>query len=92
VVVPSGRKREIKEAVLRDMFQHLGRFRSDLHAAKGGGDVYAQPHDHLPLLYTVLSLQHVKAYRETLGLDHKSREDLMAAQFFDVAWDGAPIS
>jgi carbamoylphosphate synthase large subunit len=92
VVVPAGRKREIKEAVVRDMFQHLGRFRSDVQAARGGTDVYAQPHDHLPLLYTVLSLQHVKAYRKTLGLDHKSREDLMAAQFFDVAWDGAPIS
>jgi biotin carboxylase len=92
VLVPGGRKREIKEAVLRDMFQHLGRFRSDEKAAKGGSDVYAQPHDHLPLLYTVLSLQHVKAYRKTLGIDRKSREDLMAAQFFDVAWDGEPIS
>jgi hypothetical protein len=92
VVVPVGRKREIKEAVLRDMLQHLGHFRSDAKAAKGGSDVYAQRHDHLPLLYTVLSLQHVKAYRKTLGLDHKSREDLMAAQFFDVAWDGEPIS
>jgi hypothetical protein len=92
VVVPVGRKREIKEAVLRDMFQHLGHFRSDAKAAKGGSDVYAQRHDHLPLLYTVLSLQHVKAYRKALGLDHKSREDLMAAQFFDVAWDGEPIS
>jgi ATP-grasp domain len=91
VVVPPGRKREIKEAVLRDMFQHLGHFRSDYEAAKGGSDVYAQHHDHLPLLYTVLSLQHVKAYRATLGIDHKSREDLMAAQFFDVAWDGEPI-
>lgn len=92
VVVPAGRKREIKEAVLRDMFQHLGHFRSDYQAAKGGSDVYAQRHDHLPLLYTVLSLQHVKAYRKELGIDHKSREDLMAAQFFDVSWDGAPIS
>ncbi len=92
VVVPAGRKREIKEAVLRDMFQHLGRFRSDLKAAKGASGVYTQPHDHLPLLYTVLSLQHVKAYRESLGLDHKSREDLMAAQFFDVCWNGEPIT
>ncbi len=92
VVVPAGRKREIKEAVIRDMFQHLGRFRSDAKAAKGGSDVYAQRHDHLPLLYTVLSLQHVKAYRESMGIDHKSREDLMAAQFFDVAWDGEAIS
>jgi hypothetical protein len=92
VVVPPGRKREIKEAVLRDMFEHLGRFRSDLRAAKGGSDVYAEKHDHLPLLYTVLSLQHVRAYRKTLGIDRRSREDLMAAQFYDVAWDGTPIS
>ncbi len=92
VVVAAGRKREIKEAVLRDMFQHIGRFRSDYEAAKGGADVYAGHHDHLPLLYTVLSLQHVKAYRKTLGLDHKSREDLTAAQFYDVSWDGAPIT
>ncbi len=92
VVVPAGRKREIKEAVLRDMFEHLGRFRSDRAAAKGGSDVYAQPHDHLPLLYTVLSLQHVKAYRKSLGIDRKTREDLMAAQFFDVCWNGEPIS
>lgn len=92
VVVPAGRKREITEAVLRDMFQHLDRFQRDRAAAKGGSDVYGQPHDHLPLLYTVLSLQHVHAYRHTLGLDRKSREDLMAAQFFDVAWDGEPIT
>jgi hypothetical protein len=92
VVVPAGRKREITEAVLRDMFQHLDRFRSDRAAARGGSDVYGQRHDHLPLLYTVLSLQHVHAYRKTLGLDRKSREDLTAAQFFDVAWDGEPIT
>ncbi|MGZ4757299.1 MAG: ATP-grasp domain-containing protein [Acidimicrobiia bacterium] len=92
VVVPAGRKREILAAVVRDMLEHLGRFRSDLSAAKGGSGVYTQPHDHLPLLYTVLSLQHVKAYRKSMGLDHKSREDLMAAQFFDVCWDGQAIT
>jgi biotin carboxylase len=92
VVVPAGRKREIKEAVLRDMFQHLDHFRSDAKAAKGGSDVYGAPHDHLPLLYTVLSLQHVKAYRKALGIDRKTREDLTAAQFFDVSWDGEPIT
>ena len=91
VVVPAGRKREITEAVIRDMFQHLHKFKSDWQAGKGATDVYGQPHDHLPLLYTVLSLQHVKAYRETMGIDHKTRMDLTAAQFFDVAWDGEPI-
>lgn len=91
VVVPAGRKREIKEAVLRDMFEHLRRFRSDLSAAKGGSDVYGQPHDHLPLLYTAFSLQHIRAYREAMGIDHRSRQDLTAAQFYDVSWDGGPI-
>lgn len=92
VVVPAGRKREIKEAVLRDMIEHLGRAKADVEAAKGGADVYGAAHDHLPLLYTVFSLQHVKAYRQAMGIDHKSRQDLTAAQFFDVAWDGEPIS
>ncbi len=35
VVVPAGRKREIKEAVIRDMFQHLDRFRSDCQGGEG---------------------------------------------------------
>jgi hypothetical protein len=68
------------------------RARADVQAAKGAGGVYDQPHDHLPLLYTVLSLQHVRQYRKELGLDKASREDLVAAQFFDVLWDGTPIA
>ena len=92
VVVPPGRKRMIKEAVLRDMVLHLKRAHQDAEAAHGAGGVYDQEHDHLPLLYTVLSLQHVRQYRRSLGLDKASREDLMAAQFFDVEWDGTPIA
>lgn len=92
VVVPAGRKTEIKVAVVRDLFENLHHFREDLHAAKGGSDVYAQRHDLRPLLYTVLSLQHVKAYRKTMGLTRRDRKDLMAAQFYDVSWDGTPIA
>ena len=92
VVVPAGRKKMIKEAVLRDMFLHVRKIKDDAQAAKGAGGVYSQPHDHLPLLYTVLSLQHVRQYRKELGIERASREDLMAAQFFDVAWDGNPIT
>lgn len=92
MVVPVGRKKMIKEAVLRDMLLHVRRAKDDLRAAKGAGGVYTQPHDHLPLLYTVLSLQHVRQYRKELGIDRSSREDLMAAQFFDVQWDGNPIT
>jgi predicted ATP-grasp superfamily ATP-dependent carboligase len=91
VVVPAGRKKMIKEAVLRDMILHVRRAKADAEAAKGAGGVYTQPHDHLPLLYTVLSLQHVRQYRKELGIDRSSRQDLMAAQFFDVQWDGNPI-
>lgn len=92
LVVPEGRKTEIKVAVIRDLFENLHHFREDLHAARGGTDVYAGRHDLRPLLYTVLSLQHVKAYRKTLGLKHRDRKDLMAAQFYDVSWDGTPIA
>ncbi len=92
VVVAAGRKKMIKEAVLRDVVLHLRRAKADAEAAKGAGGVYSQPHDHLPLLYTVLSLQHVHQYRKALGIDKRSREDLVAAQFFDVQWDGTAIS
>lgn len=92
VVVPAGRKKMIKEAVLRDMVLHLRRAKEDAEAAKGATGVYDQEHDHLPLLYTVLSLQHVRQYRKALGVDKKSREDLVAAQFFDVQWDGTAIT
>lgn len=91
VVVPAGRKRSIKEAVVRDMMQHLHHFKKDLAAAKDAPDVYGTLHDPLPLLYTVLSLQHVHDYRKTMGIDHRSRLDLTAAQFYDIEWDGSPI-
>lgn len=91
VVVPAGRKSAIKVAVLRDMVLHPLRAIADARAAKGAESVYAQERDFLPVLYTVLSLQHVHQYRKTLGLDRASREDLIAAQFFDVLWDGKPI-
>lgn len=92
VVVPAGRKKMIKAAVLRDMVLHLRRAKGDIEASKGAEGVYSQSHDHLPLLYTVLSLQHVHQYRKDLGIEKKSREDLVAAQFFDVQWDGTAIS
>lgn len=92
VVVPAGRKTAIKVAVLRDMVLHLRRARADARAARGAEGVYDQAHDHLPMLYTILSLQHVRHYRKALGLDKASREDLVAAQFFDVLWDGTPIA
>lgn len=92
VVVPAGRKKMIAAAVLRDALRHPSRARADLEAAKGAGGVYSQEHDHLPLLYSALSLQHVLQYRKEVGVDRHQHEDLVAAQFFDVQYDGSPIA
>lgn len=81
----------IKAAVLRDALKHPSHARRNAAIAKGAGGVYDQPHDHLPLLFSALSLQHVLAYRKVLGLDRNKREELVATQFFDVLWDGSPI-
>ncbi|AZG48549.1 hypothetical protein D7316_05166 [Gordonia insulae] len=92
VVVPAGRKKMIKAAVLRDVLKHPSHARRNMAAAKGAGGVYDQPGDHLPLLYSALSLQHVLHYRKELGVDRDRREELMATQFFDVSWDGSAIA
>lgn len=91
VVVPAGRKRSIRSAVIRDALMHPSRARADFKAAKGARDVYGAPHDHLPALYQVLSVQHVLSYRKALGVD-RAKEQLMAAQFYDISYDGSPIS
>jgi biotin carboxylase len=92
VVVPEGRKKMIAAAVLRDVLKHPSRAKAGLAAAKDAGGVYSQEHDHLPLLYSALSLQHVLHYRKEIGIDRKAHEDLVAAQFFDVQYDGSEIS
>ena len=92
VVVPADRKREIKVAVIRDMVKHPSKFLADLKAAKGGTGVYVDKHDMLPLLFAAMSLKHVHEYRKVMGIDHHSHLDLTAAQFYDVSWDGTPIS
>ncbi|EGD53809.1 hypothetical protein SCNU_16973 [Gordonia neofelifaecis NRRL B-59395] len=92
VVVPAGRKKKIEVAVVRDTLRHPLRARSNRAAAKGATDVYYGDHDYLPLLYTALSLQHIRAYRKALGMNRKKGEQLVATQFFDVLYDGGGIS
>ncbi|MGK2317114.1 hypothetical protein [Gordonia rhizosphera] len=91
VVVPPGRKKAIRAAVLRDVLKHPTRLLRDLSVALGAGGVYEQAGDILPLIYSALSLQHVQQYRKAIGLDRNTREELLATQFFDVSWDGSPI-
>ncbi|MGC4933687.1 ATP-grasp domain-containing protein [Gordonia sp. DT30] len=91
VVVPAGRKRMIRAAVIRDALMHPSHARADRDAARGALGVYEQRKDRLPLLYSALSLQHVWAYRKQLGIDRDKGETLVATQFFDVLYDGSPI-
>ncbi|MGW0037620.1 ATP-grasp domain-containing protein [Gordonia sp. NPDC003376] len=92
VVVPAGRKKMIKAAVLRDALMHPSRAAANFKAAKGATGVYDQDKDHMPLLYSALSLQHIFAYRKHLGMNKNKGETLVATQFFDVLYDGSPIS
>ena len=91
VVVPPGRKKMIKAAVIRDVLMHPSHWKTNRAAAKGAAGVYDQRKDHLPLLYSALSLQHVAKYRRQLGVDRKKGEQLVATQFFDVLYDGSSI-
>ncbi|MFZ2510196.1 MAG: ATP-grasp domain-containing protein [Gordonia sp. (in: high G+C Gram-positive bacteria)] len=91
VVVPGGRKKMIKAAVLRDALLHPTRAKSDFAAAKGAKGVYDQRKDHMPLIYSALSLRHVLAYRKAAGKE-ASKELLVAAQFFDILYDGSPLN
>ncbi|MFT4088495.1 MAG: ATP-grasp domain-containing protein [Gordonia sp. (in: high G+C Gram-positive bacteria)] len=90
VVVPAGRKKQIKAAVLRDSLLHPSKARENFAAAKGAEGVYDQRKDHMPLIYSALSLRHLLAYRKVAGKE-RSSEQLVAAQFFDVLYDGSPL-
>lgn len=91
VTVPGGRKKMIKAAVLRDALLHPSRAKGDFAAAKGAKGVYDQRKDHMPLIYSALSLRHVLAYRKALGAE-RSKEQLVAAQFFDILYDGSSLT
>jgi len=92
VVAPAGRRHQISVALLRDMVHDWKAIPSDVEDffADPRG-VYAADHDPRPLLYALLSLGHVRQYRKSLDTGKHSRKDIMAAQFFDIAWNGEPI-
>ncbi len=91
VVVPAGRRSEIKLAMLRDMFREPSNLPQEIRELFEAPDVYHGQHDLRPFLYQVLSYSHVFAFRHhEHGKGHK-HTDLVAAQFYDVEWDGSPI-
>ena len=89
-VVPSGVKMQIASALVRDMVRDRQSIPSDLKALfSGAKDTYAQRDDLRPGLFQVLSYSHVFAFRRKQRA--RSSSDLVAAQFFDIAWDGGEI-
>lgn len=90
VVVPPGRQRSIKLAVLRDILRHPSKLRSNLAVSRHSPAVYASRRDLAPAAYAALSLLHTMKYRRVMGRG-VDRNMLVASQFFDVLWDGDPI-
>jgi len=90
-MVPPGHKSEIKFAMLRDMFREPANLPQDLRELFDAPDVYHGKHDVKPFLYEVLSYSHVFAFRHHEHPRAHKHTDLVAAQFFDVEWDGSPI-
>jgi predicted ATP-grasp superfamily ATP-dependent carboligase len=91
VVVPAGHRSEIKFAMLRDMFREPANLPQELRELFDAPDVYHGEHDLRPFLYQVLSYSHVFAFRHHEHPARHKHTDLVAAQFYDVEWDGSPI-
>ncbi len=89
-VLDAGHRSQIDFALLRDMFREPHNLPSDVRDLFAAPDVYASRHDLKPLLYEILSYSHVFAFRHHEGGPRK-HTDLMAAQFYDIEWDGSPI-
>jgi len=92
-VAAPGRRQQIDVAIIRDMFRAPADIPDDLRRLfDGTADVYSHPGDRLPGLYVILSYAHVVAFRHRMHVRAHQHSDLMAAQFFDIAWDGEPIA
>jgi hypothetical protein len=91
-VVRPGVRLQIATAIIRDMLRDRHAIRSDLKALfSGARDTYAQRGDLIPGIYQALSYSHVLAFRHRLQARKRGKSDLVAAQFFDIAWDGGEI-
>lgn len=90
-VLEPGRTKQIDVALVRDMIRNWKEIPEDIHRLLTGSDLYAEWHDIMPALYQFLSYSHVVSYRHQLPTGKHSRSDIMAAQFYDICWDGTPI-
>ena len=90
-VLEAGHEIQIDVAIIRDMVKDWRQIPSDIHDLLRVSDLYFQKHDIMPALYQFLSYSHVRAYRKFLHTGEHKRTDIMAAQIFDISWDGDPI-
>ncbi len=83
---------QITSAIVRDMFRDWHHLPSDLKMLfSGAGEIYAQPDDLAPGLFQVLSYSHVFSYRHRLHVKRHRHTDLVAAQFYDISWNGEEL-
>jgi predicted ATP-grasp superfamily ATP-dependent carboligase len=88
-IVPAGVRRQIGIAIARDMVRSWRDIPSDLEVLfSGTEDAYVRRGDAMPALYCLLAYEHVRAFRKQMHLTRRDPTDLVAAQFFDVLWDG----
>jgi len=91
-IVPAGETAQIGSAIVREMFRDPREIPKDLeHLFSGTPDVYARKGDRWPALYQILSYSHVFAFRHRMHVQRHKHSDLMAAQFYDISWDGDEI-
>ncbi len=91
-VPPGGVRMQITSAILRDMLRDWHQIPSDVKALfSGAAEVYAQPDDLAPGLFQILSYSHVFAFRHRLHVKRHQHTDLIAAQFYDIEWNGGEL-
>ncbi len=91
-VAPAGAKAQIAIAIVRDMFRDWRAIPADLKILFSGiDDAYTEKGDAMPGLYCLLAYSRITSFRNHVGRTHAEPTDIMSAQFFDVAWDGARV-
>lgn len=89
-IVPKGVRRQIAVAIARDMIRSPREIPRDLEVLLSGTeDAYVRRGDAMPLLYALLAYDHVREFRKQMHLTRRDPTDLVAAQFYDVLWDGS---
>ncbi len=87
LVAPAGARRLLSLGVLRNMAVDWSEAPRDLEALLSDGrDIYADPHDFLPMVWQVVAYGRVIGYR--IRARRMQRSDLMQGYFWDICWNG----